>query len=72
VSDDNLYALSFERDLRAKTYTTCIVGGVRYHTKAQEANRKTQNSGIMTTESHKDIEEIEFYGSVPHQGPRGK
>jgi hypothetical protein len=48
------------------------VGGVRYHTKAQEANRKTQNSGIMTTKSHKDIEEIEFYGSVPHQGPRGK
>jgi hypothetical protein len=37
---------------------------VRYHTKAQEANRKTKNSGIMTTESHKDIEEIEFYVSL--------
>jgi hypothetical protein len=64
VSDDNLYALSAEPDLRAKTYTTCIVGGVWYHTKAREANRKTQNSGIMTTGSHIDIQDIEFYGSL--------
>jgi hypothetical protein len=42
----------------------CIVGGVRYHIKAREANRKTQNSGIMTIGSHKDITEIEFYGSL--------
>jgi hypothetical protein len=64
VSDDNLYALLAEPDWRTKTYTTCIVGGVWYHTKAREANRKTQNSGIMTTGSHKDIVEIEFYGSL--------
>jgi hypothetical protein len=64
VSDDNLYALSTELDRRAKTYTTCIVGGVWYHTKAREANRKTQNNGIMTSGSHKDIAEIEFCGSL--------
>jgi hypothetical protein len=64
VSNDNIYALLAEPDQRAKTYTACIVGGVRYHTKAREANRKTENSGIMTTGSHKDIAEIEFYGSL--------
>jgi hypothetical protein len=64
VSDDNLYALSTEPDWQAKTCTTCIIGSVRYHTKAREANRKTQDSGIMTTGSHKDIEKIEFYGSL--------
>jgi hypothetical protein len=64
VSDNNIYALSVEPDRQAKTYTTCIVGGVRYHTKAREANRKTQNSGIMTIGAHKDIAEIEFYCSL--------
>jgi hypothetical protein len=63
VSDDNLYALSPELDRRAKTYIACIVGGVWYHTKARVENWKTQNSGILTTGSHKDIKEIEFYGS---------
>jgi hypothetical protein len=64
MSDENLYALSAEPDLRVKTYTTCIVGDVRYHTKAREANRKTQNSGFVPIGSHKDIKEIEFYGSL--------
>jgi hypothetical protein len=62
VSDNNLYALSSKLDREAKTYTTCIIGGVRHHTKAQEADRKTQNSGIMTTGSQY-IAKIEFYGS---------
>jgi hypothetical protein len=64
VSDNNRYALSSELDRQAKTHTACIIGCVWHHTKAQEANRKTQNSGIMTTGSHKYIAKIEFYGSL--------
>jgi hypothetical protein len=64
VSGSNLYALPIEPYRRAKTYTTSTVGCVQYHTKARETNRKTQNRGIMTTGSHKDIAKIEFYGSL--------
>ena len=39
----------------------CRVNGVRYSTVAREKHLKTQNSGVMTKETHRG-EAIEFYG----------
>jgi hypothetical protein len=41
----------------------CIINGIRYHTKAREAQRKTQNCTIKTLGEHKG-HIIDFYGKV--------
>ncbi|PRQ48023.1 hypothetical protein RchiOBHm_Chr2g0106121 [Rosa chinensis] len=43
---DQLYCLACKPDVRAHTYTGCIVDGVRFHTKDLDDRRTTQNSGI--------------------------
>lgn len=43
----DLFALDCSPDFRVKRYTTCIVNGVQFSTTSCDANKKTQNSGIM-------------------------
>lgn len=61
--NDDLFALSCGPELRVRTFSACLVKGVRFHTVDREKNRKTQNSGVMTTGSHGN-EDIEFYGCL--------
>jgi hypothetical protein len=43
----DLFALGCSSDFRVKKYTVCIVNGVRFSTTSLDANKKTQNIGIM-------------------------
>ena len=43
----DLFALGCSPDYRVTRYTACIVNGVRFSTTSRDANKKTQNSGIM-------------------------
>ena len=45
--NEDLFALACSPDLRVKKYTVCMVNGVRFSTLDRDANKKTQNSGIM-------------------------
>ena len=42
-----LYVLSLGVQMFANTYTGCIVNGVRFMVASRDANRATQNSGVM-------------------------
>ena len=57
----NLFALACGPDNRVKTYSACVVDGVRFVTAGREKDRKTQNSGVMTTCNHDKVER-DFYG----------
>ena len=46
-----------------RSYTACIINGVRYHTLAREEHRKTQNSTIKCAGTHND-DTIDFYGTI--------
>jgi hypothetical protein len=61
--DEDLYSLACRPDRRVRSYSACIINGVRYHTKAREAQRKTQNCTIKTLGDH-NHEIIDFYGTV--------
>jgi hypothetical protein len=43
----DLFALGCSPNFRVTRYTVCIVNGVRFSTTSRDANKKTQNSGIM-------------------------
>jgi hypothetical protein len=43
-----LYALSMGAVINAKTYTACIVNGVRFMVRDRDEQRTTQNSGVVT------------------------
>ena len=58
-----LYALTCGPDVEVKKYDTCIINGVRFHTKDCDSQRKTQNSGLMVEGNHGDSV-IDFYGVV--------
>ena len=58
-----LYALACGPDVEVKKYNTCIVNGIRFHTKDRDSRRKTQNSGLMVEGNHGD-NVIDFYGVV--------
>ena len=49
-----LYALACGPDVEVKKYNTCIVNGVRFHTKDRNSWRKTQNSRLMVEGNHGD------------------
>ena len=49
--------------LKLRNTKTCIVNGVRFHTKDRACRRKTQNSGLMVEGNHGD-NVIDFYGVV--------
>ncbi|KAK2659537.1 hypothetical protein Ddye_006070 [Dipteronia dyeriana] len=60
---DELYSLSCGPDLRVNSYTSCIVNGVCFHSKARDERRTTQNSGVAVPGEHDD-NAIDFYGFV--------
>lgn len=61
--DEDLYSLACRPDKRVRSYTACIINGVRYHTMARDEHRKTQNSTIKTAGTHSD-DTIDFYGTI--------
>ena len=42
-----LYALACGPDVEVKKYNTCIVNGIRFHTKDRDSQHKTKISGLM-------------------------
>ncbi|XP_031120950.1 uncharacterized protein LOC116024191 [Ipomoea triloba] len=58
---DDLYSLACGPQLCVRKYTSCIVNGVRFHTKDRDSRHKTQNCGISVQGNHGD-ELIDFYG----------
>ena len=52
---DTLYALAMGPNTRVRHYASCVVGDVRYNTLAHNEGRKTQNSVVMSTDTHKKV-----------------
>ena len=63
VVHEDLYSLACRPDKRVRSYTSCIINGVRYHTMARDQHRKTQNSTIKAVGTHGD-DTIDFYGTI--------
>jgi len=61
--DDDLFALACGPDLRVRSYSTCVVNGVRYCTVERDKNKKTQNSGVACAGTYRS-EIIDFYGTL--------
>ena len=60
---DTFYALAMGPDTRVRHYASCVVGDVRYNTLARDEGRKEQNSAIMSTDEHDDVQ-TEMYGNI--------
>ncbi|KAG6467880.1 hypothetical protein ZIOFF_072444 [Zingiber officinale] len=45
-------------DVEVQLYDTCIVNGIRYHTRSRDARRTTQNSGVLQKVQHREIYEV--------------
>lgn len=62
----DLFALGCSPDYRVKRYTACIVNGVRFSTIGRDANKKTQNSGIMLpgAVNPKNTEQSDYFGTL--------
>ena len=58
---NELYDLVCGPDRRVNHYASCIIGGMRFHTRELEMQRRIQNSGIATT-VYEGEEEIDYYG----------
>jgi hypothetical protein len=50
-------------DTWIRHYASCVVGDVRYNTLACNKGRKTQNSGVMSTDTHKKVS-TEMYANI--------
>lgn len=61
--DEDLYSLACRPDRRVRSYTACIINGVRFHTLARDEHRNTQNSTIKSAGTHGD-DTIDFYGTI--------
>ncbi|KAG6479232.1 hypothetical protein ZIOFF_062694 [Zingiber officinale] len=48
-------------DVEVQLYDTCIVNGIRYHTRSRDARRTTQNSGVSVPSSV-DGDNLDFFG----------
>ncbi|KAF5459572.1 hypothetical protein F2P56_019511 [Juglans regia] len=59
----DLYAIACGPDPWVASYVGCIVNGKRFHTKALEELRRTQNSGVFVTGEHQS-NSLDFYGSI--------
>ena len=55
-----LYALSIGAERNASTYTACIVNGVRFMVVGRDAQRTTQNSGVLADGENGE----KYYGQV--------
>ena len=60
--DDDIFALACGPDLRVRSYSTCVVNGVRYCTVERDKNKRTQNSRVACAGAYKS-EMIDFYGT---------
>ena len=56
-----LYDLACHPNLRVSCYSSCIVGGMRFHTRDLGMQRQTQHNKILTLRIDGD-NEIEYYG----------
>ena len=61
--DDDLFALACGPDTRVRSYSTCVVNGVRFNTAKLDKNKKTQNSGLAYRGTYKS-ETIDYYGTL--------
>jgi hypothetical protein len=51
--DDDLFALAYGPDMRLRSYSTCVVNGVRYNTVERDKNKKIQNSELTCKGAYK-------------------
>ena len=58
---DELHNLACGPNRRVNHYTSCIIKGMRFHTRELEMQRWTQNSEIAIT-GYEGEEEIKYYG----------
>ncbi|XP_041003891.1 uncharacterized protein LOC121249242 [Juglans microcarpa x Juglans regia] len=58
---DDIYALACSPDPLVASYASCIMNGIRFHTKDLEGRRRTQNSGVVVHANHEGLP-IDFYG----------
>jgi hypothetical protein len=61
--DDDLFSLACGPDFRVTKYTSCIVNGVRFNTVDRDKNKKTQNSGVMSQNTHSG-HVTDFFGTL--------
>jgi hypothetical protein len=61
--DVDIFALSSGPDLRVRSYSSCVVNGVRFCTVERDKNKKTQNSGVACASSYRS-EMIDYYGTL--------
>lgn len=60
---NELYSLALRLDSQVQLYDSCIIIGVRYHTKSRNASRICQNSGVSVSSSD-DGDNLEFFGAL--------
>ncbi|WKA09144.1 hypothetical protein VitviT2T_026818 [Vitis vinifera] len=58
---DELYSLASGPDRRVSLYHSCVVNGIRFHTKDRDDRHITQNSGVLVLGDHYE-DMIDFYG----------
>ncbi|XP_021320368.1 uncharacterized protein LOC8072978 isoform X2 [Sorghum bicolor] len=62
VVDDDLLALACGPDIRVRSYSTCVVNGVRFNTAERDKNKTTQNSRLTCTGAYRNGI-IDYYGT---------
>ena len=60
--EDDLFALACGPDLRVRSYSSCVVNGVRFCT-VERDKYKTQNSGVACAGDHL-AQEIDYFGKL--------
>lgn len=55
-----LYALSMRARINVRTYTACIVNGVRFMVLGRDSQRTMQNSGVLAV----DENNVKYYGQL--------
>ena len=58
---DELYSLASGLDRRVSLCHSCVVNGIRFHTKDRDDQHTTQNSGVLVSGDHYE-DMIDFYG----------
>ena len=59
-----LYALANEPSLNIHSYPSCMVNGVRYHSRMRDERRTTQNCGICVEAELYDGDSCDFFGVI--------
>ncbi|XP_062116199.1 uncharacterized protein LOC133830278 [Humulus lupulus] len=62
-AQEDLYAIAMQPSFLACTYVSCMVNGVRYHTKSRDERLLTQNYGVHV-EAEYDGNICDFYGVI--------